>query len=63
MLWGVPIWIWVVFFFTRIFWVGVGGMLWVYFFPKVLWNEKIEEKYFGNIGTNKQTEGDEVEKR
>jgi len=63
MLWGVPIWIWVVFFLSRVFWVAVGGILWVYFFPRVLWNKKIEEKYFKNSGTDRQTEGDEAEKK
>ena len=63
MLWGVPIWIWVVFFLSRVFWVAAGGILWVYFFPRVLWNKKIEEKYFGNSGTGRQTEGDEAGKR
>lgn len=63
MLWGVPIWIWVVFFLSRIFWVAAGGILWVYFFPRVLWNKKIEEKYFGNIAAGKSTEDGKAEKK
>ena len=63
MLWGIPIWIWVVFFLSRIFWVGAGGILWVYFFPRVLWNKKIEEKYFGNIPAAQLTEESEAEKK
>ena len=63
MLWGIPIWIWVVFFLSRIFWVAAGGILWVYFFPKVLWNKKIEEKYFGNRSADKLTEEGEAEKK
>ena len=60
MLWGIPIWIWVVFFLSRIFWVAAGGILWVHFFDRVLWNKKIEEKYFGNSLTDKQTEESET---
>jgi len=63
MLWGIPIWIWVVFFLSRIFWVAAGGILWVYFFPRVLWNKKIEERYFGNIPADKLTEESEAEKK
>ncbi len=63
MLWGVPIWIWLVFFFSRVVWVAAGGILWVYFFPRLLWNKKIEEKYFGDSSTDKQMEGNETEKR
>jgi len=63
MLWGVPIWIWVVFFLSRVFWVTAGGILWVYFFPRVLWNKKIEEKYFGNSGAFKSTEEGKTEKK
>ena len=63
MLWGIPIWIWVVFFLSRVFWVAAGGIQWVYFFPRVLWNKKIEEKYFGNIPADKLTEESAVEKR
>ena len=63
MLWGIPIWIWVVFFLSRIFWVAAGGILWVYFFPKVLWNKKIEEKYFGNSLAGKLTKEKEAEKK
>jgi len=62
-VWGIPIWIWIVFFLSRVIWVAAGGILWVYFFPRVLWNKKIQEKYFGNSGTDKQTEGSETEKR
>ena len=62
MLWGVPIWIWVVFFLSRVFWVAAGGILWVHFFDRVLWNKKIEEKYFGNSLADKQTEEGEAEK-
>ena len=62
MLWGIPIWIWVVFFLSRIFWVAAGGILWVHFFDRVLWNKKIEEKYFGNSLADKQTEEGEAEK-
>ena len=63
MLWGVPIWIWVVFFLSRVFWVAAGGILWVYFFPKVLWNKKIEEKYFGSSPADELTEEGKAEKR
>ena len=51
---GIPIWIWIVFFVVKVFWVALGGILWVYFFPKVLWNEKIERKYFGNSSGDEQ---------
>jgi len=60
MLWGLPIWVWIVFFVSRILWIAVGGILWFYFFPKVLWNEKIEEKYLGSPG-DKQTEGSKAQ--
>ena len=63
MLWGIPIWIWIAFFLSRIFWVAAGAILWVYFFPRLLWNRKIEEKYFGKSGIDRQTEGNEAEKR
>ena len=63
MLWGIPIWIWVVFFLSRIFWVAAGGILWVYFFPRLLWNKKIEEKYFGSSLADNQTEEGEAEKK
>ncbi len=62
MLWGIPIWIWVVFFLSRIFWVAAGGILWVHFFDRLLWNKKIEEKYFGSSLADKQTEEGEAEK-
>ena len=55
MLWGLPIWVWIVFFVSRILWIAVGGILWFYFFTKMLWNEKIEEKYLGSL-SDKQTE-------
>ena len=62
MLWGLPIWVWVVFFFSRIFWVAAGGILWVTFFRRVLWSKKIEEKYFGDTLRQKPTEEREAEK-
>ncbi len=61
MLWGIPIWIWVVFFISRIFWVAAGGILWVHFFPRMLWNKKIEEKYYGDMLKREQTEESERE--
>ncbi len=63
MIWGIPIWIWVVFFLSRVVWVAAGGLLWVHFFPKVLWNKKIEEKYFGDMLREKRTEEGKAEKR
>ncbi|MDD4876412.1 MAG: hypothetical protein PHQ86_04690, partial [Dehalococcoidales bacterium] len=50
MLWGIPLWIWLVFFFSRIFWIAAGAIIWVYIYPRFLWNRKIEEKYFGSVG-------------
>ena len=61
MLWGIPVWIWIAFFLAKIFWVTAGAILWVYFFPKVLWNEKIEEKYFGSSSGDEQRVEAEVE--
>ena len=63
MLWGIPVWIWIVFFLSRVFWVVAGAILWVYFFPRLLWNEKIEEKYFGNTLKDRQVKENEREKR
>jgi len=60
MLWGVPIWIWVVFFASRILLVAAGGILWVHFFSKVLWSKKIEKKYYGGMLKEKQTEEGEA---
>ena len=62
MLWGLPIWVWVIFFLAKVFWVAAGGILWVHFFPKVLWNKKIEEKYFGSSPVSKQIEEKVTEK-
>jgi len=56
MLWGVPIWIWLAFFVPRILLIAVIAVLWVHFFPKVLWNKKIEEKYFGGMLEGQKTE-------
>jgi hypothetical protein len=58
MLWGLPIWVWIVFFVSRIFWIAAGSILWVYFFEKKLWNKEIEEKYFSNSSLEK-TDGEE----
>ena len=63
MLWGVPIWIWLVFFLSRFFFIAVGAVLWVHFFPKVLWSKKIEKKYYGGMLQENQTEEVETEKR
>ncbi len=63
MLWGLPIWVWVVFFFSRIFWVAAGGTLWVVFFRRALWSKKIEEKYYGDMLREKRIEEGEAEKR
>lgn len=60
MLWGMPIWAWVVFFVSRIFWIAAGSWLWVHFFDKVLWSDEIEKEYFGasiRDIRDKQTEG------
>ena len=56
MLWGVPIWIWLVFLVTRVVWISLGAILWLHFFPKVLWNKKIEEKYYGDMLRGKRKE-------
>ena len=61
MLWGIPVWLWVVFFISRIFWIVAGGVAWYFLFPKVLWNEKIEEKYLGSL-KDKQTEESKAQK-
>lgn len=49
------------FFVARIFWVAAGAVLWVHFFSKVLWSKKIEEKYYGDMLKEKQTEEGEAE--
>jgi len=38
------------------FLVAAGAVLWVHFFSKVLWSKKIEEKYYGDMLKEKQTE-------
>ena len=63
MIWGVPIWIWLVFLVTRVIWISLGAILWVYFFSKVMWNKKIEEKYYGDMLREKRTEEGKAEKR
>lgn len=49
MLWGVPVWVWIVFFMAKIFWVAAGGIVWYFFFDKALWNERIAQKYLGDL--------------
>ena len=60
MLWGVPIWIWLVLLVSRFLFITVGAVLWVHFFSKVLWSKKIEKKYYGDMLTEKQTEEGEA---
>jgi len=43
------------------FLVAAGAVLWVHFFSKVLWSKKIEEKYYGDMLKEKQTEEGEAE--
>ncbi len=61
MLWGVPLWIWAMFLIVKVLKLTIAGALWIHFYSKVMWNDEIEKKYYGDMLKDTQTEKVEME--